>query len=172
VVDLSTPAGDGRTALSHGDMEGLIPSHISTRGDLFEAEQRNIAEALLRRSPTLSTLLDDRFLRDLHRHMFGRVWTWAGRYRTLETNMGCSPPALTCGYTTIPTGTSTLSEGGLPHSRKGPRHPPAATARSPSRCPRHPRRHDPRPRYGAPLVALEHDATDTNERGGLPGTPG
>ena len=94
MADLATPAGDGQTALPDGDMEGLIPSHISTRGDLFEAEQRNIAQALLRRPPALSTLLDDRFLRDLHRNMFGRVWTWAGRYRTLETNIGVSPAAI------------------------------------------------------------------------------
>ena len=85
------PEGDGQTALSHEDTEGLIPTHIATRGDLFEAEQRNIAEALLRRPPTTSILLDDRFLRDLHGHMFGRVWTWAGRYRVRETNLGISP---------------------------------------------------------------------------------
>ena len=91
MVDLSTPEGDGHTALSNEDTEGLIPTHIATRGDLFEAEQRNIAEALLRRPPTASRLLDDRFLRDLHRHMFRRVWTWAGRYRLRETNIGISP---------------------------------------------------------------------------------
>ena len=94
VVDLATPSGDGQTALSHEDVDGLIPTHIATRGDLFEAEQRNIAEALLRRSPTASTLLDDRFLRDLHRDMFGRVWTWAGRYRTRETKIGVSPASI------------------------------------------------------------------------------
>lgn len=94
MADLSTSAGDGQTALSHEDVEGLIPTHIATRGDLFEAEQRNIAEALLRRPPTVSTLLDDRFLRDLHRHMFGKVWTWAGSYRTRETSIGISPAGI------------------------------------------------------------------------------
>lgn len=91
MVDLSTPAGDDQTALSHEDMEGLIPTHIATRGDLFEAEQRNIAEALLRRPPPTAALLDDRYLRDLHRHMFGKVWTWAGKYRSRETNIGVNP---------------------------------------------------------------------------------
>ena len=91
MVDLSTPEGDGHTPLYHEDTEGLIPTHIATRDDLFEAEQRNIAEALLRRPPTVSALLDDRFLRDLHKHMFGRVWTWAGKCRTRETNIGMSP---------------------------------------------------------------------------------
>ena len=94
MVDLSTPDGDGQTALSDEDTEGLIPTHIATRADLFEAEQRNIAEALLRRPPTASALLDDRFLRDLHKHMFGRVWNWAGKYRTRETNIGISPAGI------------------------------------------------------------------------------
>ena len=94
MVDLSTPDGDGQTALSDEDTEGLIPTHIATRGDLFEAEQRNIAEALLRRPPTASALLDDRFLRGLHKHMFGRVWNWAGKYRTRETNIGISPAGI------------------------------------------------------------------------------
>lgn len=91
MVDLSTPEGDGQTALSHEDTESLIPTHIATRRDLFEAEQRNIAEALLRPPPGTDALLDDRFLRDLHKHMFGRVWTWAGKYRIRETNIGISP---------------------------------------------------------------------------------
>ena len=91
MVDLSSPTGANQTALSHEDMEGLIPTHIATRGDLFEAEQRNIAEALLRRPPPAAALLDDRYLRDLHKHMFGRVWTWAGKYRSRETNIGVSP---------------------------------------------------------------------------------
>ena len=94
MVDLSAPEGDGHTALSHEDTEGLIPTHIATLGDLFEAEERNIAEALLRRPPTASALLDDRFLRYLHKHMFGRVWTWAGKYRTRETNIGMSPAGI------------------------------------------------------------------------------
>ena len=88
---LLLPLGDGHTELTEDDRVGLIPSYITTRGDLFVAEQRNIAFALLRRPPSLATLLDDRHLRDLHRKMFGHVWDWAGRYRRLETNIGIDP---------------------------------------------------------------------------------
>ncbi len=35
------PIGDGHTELSEDDRLGLIPTYISTRGELFEAEQRN-----------------------------------------------------------------------------------------------------------------------------------
>ena len=33
-------------------------------------------------------VLDEPFLRALHRRMFSRVWSWAGRYRTSERNLG------------------------------------------------------------------------------------
>jgi len=91
MTDPVLPIGDGQTELTDDDRHGLIPSYISTRGELFEAEQRNIAEALLRKPPTKSQILDDKFLRELHKLMFGRVWEWAGQYRLRETNIGIQP---------------------------------------------------------------------------------
>jgi len=75
------PVGDGHTELSEEDRHGLIPTYIATKGELFEAEQENIARAMLHRRPTISDLVDDKYLRDFHRAMFGDVWRWAGRYR-------------------------------------------------------------------------------------------
>ena len=89
------PDGDGHTELTHEDRDGLIPSYIATRADLFDAEQRNIATALRRRPPSAEDLLDDKYLRDLHRAMFNQVWTWAGRYRIRETNIGIDPTQIT-----------------------------------------------------------------------------
>ena len=88
MIDAWIPEGEGHTPLSEDDRMGLIPSYIATRGDLFDAEERNIAHALLRRPPTVAVLLDDLYLRDLHRAMFGRVWEWAGQYRSRQTNIG------------------------------------------------------------------------------------
>ncbi|HHN74257.1 MAG TPA: mobile mystery protein B [Acidobacteria bacterium] len=85
------PGVEGHTELPEEDRECLIPSHIATRADLYEAEQRNIAVALRRRRPSIDALLDDKYLRDLHRDMFKDVWTWAGRYRRRETNIGIDP---------------------------------------------------------------------------------
>jgi len=85
------PIGDGHTEFSFEDAEGLIPSFISTRGELFEAEQRNIADALGGVAPTIDRLLDDSYLRSLHKSMFDEVWKWAGRYRVRETNIGIDP---------------------------------------------------------------------------------
>ena len=66
--------GDGHTVLSDEDRDGLVPSYIATRGDLFDAEERNIVRGLLRPPPPVRVLLDDLYLRDLHRAMFGGVW--------------------------------------------------------------------------------------------------
>lgn len=91
-MDPLVPVGDGHTELSEDDRLGLMPAYIATRGDLFAAEERNIAAALLRRrAPRPARLLDDKYLRDLHAATFGDVWNWAGRYRTLETNIGVAP---------------------------------------------------------------------------------
>ena len=92
MMDQLVPIGDGHTELSEEDRQGLIPTYIATRGDLFDAEQRNISIAVLRlRPPAPSRLLDDKYLRDLHRAMFRDVWTWAGSYRTTQTNIGADP---------------------------------------------------------------------------------
>ena len=89
--DLSTPLGDRHTVLSEDDRADLLQPDIATRQELFEAEQLNIATALLRPKPSLPTLLDDKYLRDLHKAMFSDVWGWAGRYRKRETNIGIEP---------------------------------------------------------------------------------
>ena len=86
--NLAAPTGDGHTLLSEEDRAGLLQRDIATRRELFDAEQRNIAKALLRPKPRLPTLLDDKYLRGLHKAMFGDVWGWAGRYRTSDTNIG------------------------------------------------------------------------------------
>lgn len=91
VTDPFVPVGDGHTELSEEDRLGLIPTYIATRGELFDAEQRNIAQALRRRPPSVATLLDDKYLRNLHERMFDQIWKWAGRYRLRETNIGLDP---------------------------------------------------------------------------------
>jgi Fic-DOC domain mobile mystery protein B len=86
------PVGDGHTPLDEDDSRGLKLSYISTRGELNEAEQENILRAISgRRAPSAEALLTDRYLRELHRAMFGEVWDWAGTYRRTETNIGIEP---------------------------------------------------------------------------------
>jgi len=86
------PLGNGHTPLDDDDRQGLKLTYITTRSELNEAEQENILRARQgRRHPTLQALLDDNYLRDLHRAMFGDVWAWAGSYRRLETSIGIDP---------------------------------------------------------------------------------
>jgi Fic-DOC domain mobile mystery protein B len=95
MTDALVPIGDGHTELSEDDRRGLLPTYIATRGELFEAEQRNIAEGMIGRHPTSVELLDDTYLRNLHRALFDKVWRWAGTYRSRETNIGIDPIEIT-----------------------------------------------------------------------------
>lgn len=101
MTDGLLPIGDGHTELDEDERRGLIPTYISTKGDLYEAEQSNIARAMLRRRPTIDQLLDDKYLRDLHRALFGDVWRWAGSYRQRETNLGVDPGQIAAGVRTL-----------------------------------------------------------------------
>jgi Fic-DOC domain mobile mystery protein B len=91
MTDPLVPIGDGQTAVSEEERAVLIPTDVATRGELFTAEEANIASGTLNLNPTVAALLDDLFLRRLHRRMFDQVWTWAGQYRTRETNIGIAP---------------------------------------------------------------------------------
>ncbi len=83
---------DGATPLDPDELEGLRFDHITTRGELDELEQANIQSGLLwlgRRRR--ADILTDDFLRELHRRLFGDVWSWAGTYRLREKNIGIDP---------------------------------------------------------------------------------
>jgi Fic-DOC domain mobile mystery protein B len=88
------PDPEGATPLEDDDLDGLKPSWIVDRNDLNTAEADNIALALTkweRRPRRTEDLLDDKIVRDLHRDMFGNVWSWAGAYRTRELSIGVDP---------------------------------------------------------------------------------
>ena len=87
------PEPPGATPLEPEDLEGLIPDFVATRADLNVVEFENITKALpwaLRQARLLGTegILAYGFMMDLHSHMFGDVWTWAGTPRRRETSIG------------------------------------------------------------------------------------
>lgn len=82
------PQEDGQTPLTHEELEGLIPSHITLRGELNEAEQANIIEGQSWAYKRSSKVLSIDFLNALHKRMFGNVWKWAGKFRTSGKNIG------------------------------------------------------------------------------------
>lgn len=83
---------DGATPLDPDDIQGLKFPHVTTRGELDELEQANIEQGLAWISRRRGgSILDDRFVRTLHKRLFGDVWTWAGEYRLTEKNIGIDP---------------------------------------------------------------------------------
>lgn len=83
----------GATPLTLDDLAGLIPGHITTRGDLNEFEAANIQDARLwvMDARAARRPLDRTFVYELHRRMFGDTWIWAGSTRTTVTNIGVEP---------------------------------------------------------------------------------
>jgi len=83
----------GATPLSEEDLEGLLPTWVTTRADLNTVEAENILRARLwaqspRRFRDPQSLLHLDRLQDLHRRMFDDVWRWAGDLRRRQTNIG------------------------------------------------------------------------------------
>jgi Fic-DOC domain mobile mystery protein B len=88
VNDLFAQAENG-TDLTHEEREGLRQTWITTRADLNEAEQANIDEAMAWTGRIGNRdLLTEDFVFELHRRMFGDVWTWAGTTRRTNKNIG------------------------------------------------------------------------------------
>jgi Fic-DOC domain mobile mystery protein B len=79
---------DGQTPLIEEELEQLIPSYITLRHELNEAEQSNILEAEEWASARKRDVLYERFLDNLHKRMFGRVWRWAGEHRQSNKTVG------------------------------------------------------------------------------------
>ncbi|HEX3467121.1 MAG TPA: mobile mystery protein B [Candidatus Elarobacter sp.] len=79
---------EANTPLTAEEREQIIPSYITLRHELNEAEQVNIGEALRWVEARNRDVLDRGFLSELHQRMFGDVWRWAGQYRTTARNIG------------------------------------------------------------------------------------
>ena len=79
----------GATPLNPDEAEGLVPLHITTQSDLNAWEQANIAigDRWAARQKKRE-LLDEGFVRDLHRQMFDKTWQWAGTFRQSNKNIG------------------------------------------------------------------------------------
>jgi Fic-DOC domain mobile mystery protein B len=82
---------DGQTPLSEEELNGLKILSISTREELDEFEQFNIEKAIqwtFGKKIQAKDLLSEKYIKDLHKRMFGEIWKWAGSFRTSEKNLG------------------------------------------------------------------------------------
>lgn len=83
---------DGATPLDPDELAGLKFRHVTTRGELDHLEQANIQQGItwLQRHKG-SDILNEVFIRELHRRLLGDVWNWAGNFRNTEKNIGIDP---------------------------------------------------------------------------------
>jgi len=77
------------------DISGLKIRSINTLGQLYEAEFENTAKAvskyLVSKPTNRMAPFNLNWIKKLHREMFGDVWTWAGKIRQTEKNIGIKP---------------------------------------------------------------------------------
>ena len=86
---------EGATPIDPDEAAGLLPTHITTRGELDRWEQDNIMGALAWLDQTRPTnILNERFAKELHKRMFASVWKWAGRFRRTDKNLGVAWPQI------------------------------------------------------------------------------
>ena len=87
----------GQTPLSEEEKESLKIKVITTQGELDQFEQLNIEKAVewtMRTRLKPDKILTEKFMKDLHKKMYGDVWKWAGEFRTSEKNIGIKWPLI------------------------------------------------------------------------------
>lgn len=90
LIKVNHPVED-TTALDPDEAQGL-KFKITTRGELNRLEQANIQNGIawMRRSRS-TDLLSESYVRELHKRLFGEVWSWAGTFRRTGKNIGVDP---------------------------------------------------------------------------------
>lgn len=94
----------GDTPLSGDELDSLLPRVAELLGvnpdkmalyDLEQAIHVTVAQELmtdvLSSHLSVDAILTSRFIRDLHRELYGEIWTWAGVFRRHEINLGSAP---------------------------------------------------------------------------------
>lgn len=82
---------DGQTPLDEEEKEGLKIKSITTQGELDEFEQLNIEKAIewtIHANLKPEKILTEKFIKNLHKKMYGDVWKWAGEFRKTDKNIG------------------------------------------------------------------------------------
>jgi Fic-DOC domain mobile mystery protein B len=85
-INLEYPPG--ATPLDADELASLIPGHITTQGELNEWEQLNILQGETWARKQRKEILNEAFVRQLHKQMFGETWRWAGEFRKSDKNIG------------------------------------------------------------------------------------
>ena len=81
----------GQPPLNEEERDGLRIPSITTREELDEFEQLNIEKAIqwtFGKKLKTEQLFSEKYIKELHKRMYGEVWKWAGTFRTSEKNIG------------------------------------------------------------------------------------
>jgi len=90
-MGLNLKYADGQTPLDEEEKEGLKIKSITTQEELDEFEQLNIEKAVewtIHANLKPEKILTEKFVKDLHKKMYGDVWKWAGEFRKSNKNIG------------------------------------------------------------------------------------
>ena len=82
---------EGQTPLYEEERVGLKINSITNQVELDEFEQLNIEKAVewtIHKKIKPEIILTEKFVKDLHKKMYGDVWKWAGEFRMTEKNIG------------------------------------------------------------------------------------
>ena len=82
---------DNSTPLTEEEKQQLKAKWITTRAELNELETKGIADAEIWLLKNKKDILNETFIKNLHKKMFGDIWKWAGIFRTTERNIGVAP---------------------------------------------------------------------------------
>ncbi|MBO0899490.1 Fic family protein [Cellulomonas sp. zg-ZUI222] len=96
--------GYGETPLDWDELAALLPDARDalpdppTKADVYDLEQavqtavtEDLVSTVLDGTVSVADVITDRFLRDLHARLYGDIWTWGGRLRRYELNLGVAP---------------------------------------------------------------------------------
>jgi Fic-DOC domain mobile mystery protein B len=93
MIDFQYP--QGAIPIDPDEAEGLLLTHITTRGELDRWENDNILKAFDWVAKTKPRdILNERFVKKLHKKMFGNVWKWAGQFRQSDKSIGVPWPQI------------------------------------------------------------------------------
>jgi len=76
---------EGATPIDADAANDLLQPQITTQAQLNEAEKANILKGQLwTRSGRHTEVLDEQFIKNVHKRMFGDVWKWAGKFKRTD----------------------------------------------------------------------------------------
>jgi Fic-DOC domain mobile mystery protein B len=81
----------GQTSLNKDEVNGLKIKSVTTQSELDELEQLNIEKAIewtIHTKLNAERILTEKFVKNLHKKMYGDVWKWAGEFRKSDKNIG------------------------------------------------------------------------------------